>query len=260
MSERVVDNPANHGWVDAGGGKWTWAGTGTDGGPAVWDEIIDKPDEFPPSEHNHDADYAAIDHDHEGVYQPVGNYIEGDAPSDGELYVRKDGGWELYTPSSGGGANMIEPTIQPTTFGPFTAGNFAAVYEGQSIPTGEVICQVPAGFSLLIVDFTAGTGVIPTGGIYFDGVPVFQNFPAELKQDRLLFGDQPGKPLYVVKNELKFTVTATGFAKLTCYFVPADGTRESADLRDAYLIEEAERIAAMPQPEPEEVGTQEIPE
>ena len=30
MTERVVDNPANHGWVDAGGGKWKWAGTGTD--------------------------------------------------------------------------------------------------------------------------------------------------------------------------------------------------------------------------------------
>lgn len=29
MSERVVDNPANHGWVDAGGGKWKWSGTGT---------------------------------------------------------------------------------------------------------------------------------------------------------------------------------------------------------------------------------------
>ena len=30
MTERVVDNPANHGWVDAGGGKWKWAGTGAD--------------------------------------------------------------------------------------------------------------------------------------------------------------------------------------------------------------------------------------
>ena len=29
MSERVVDNPANHGWTDAGGGKWAWTGTGT---------------------------------------------------------------------------------------------------------------------------------------------------------------------------------------------------------------------------------------
>ena len=29
MSERIVDNPANHGWLDIGGGKWKWAGTGT---------------------------------------------------------------------------------------------------------------------------------------------------------------------------------------------------------------------------------------
>lgn len=30
MSERVVDNPSNHGWTDAGGGKWKWAGTGVE--------------------------------------------------------------------------------------------------------------------------------------------------------------------------------------------------------------------------------------
>ena len=186
------------------------------------------------------------------------DYIE-DAPSDGELYVRKDGKWEPYTPSSGGGANMIEPIIQPASFGVFLAGNYAAVYEAQNVQPGEVTCQVPDGFSFLMVDFTAGTGVIPTSGIYFDDVPVFQNFPAELKQDRLLFGDQPGKPLYVVKNELKFTITKTGFAKITGYFVPSDNTTASAELREAYLAEEAERIAAMPQPEPE-VGTQEIPD
>ena len=34
MSERVVDSPANHGWVDAGGGKWAWAGSGGSGGGA----------------------------------------------------------------------------------------------------------------------------------------------------------------------------------------------------------------------------------
>ena len=42
-----------------------------------WDDIQNKPIEFPPESHNHD-----------GVYQPVGDYI-GEAPDDGDEYARK---------------------------------------------------------------------------------------------------------------------------------------------------------------------------
>ena len=28
MSERAIADPTEHGWVDAGGGKWMWAGSG----------------------------------------------------------------------------------------------------------------------------------------------------------------------------------------------------------------------------------------
>ena len=34
MSNRLVDSPANHGWSDAGGGKWTWNVSGSGGAGA----------------------------------------------------------------------------------------------------------------------------------------------------------------------------------------------------------------------------------
>lgn len=54
------------------------------------------------SEGNHaHNNYAAVDHDHAGVYQPVGSYLT-DAPSDGNQYARKNGGWEIVVSSGGG--------------------------------------------------------------------------------------------------------------------------------------------------------------
>ena len=50
-----------------------------------WDDVTGKPSSFPPSTHNHN-----------GVYQPVGDYIEdadGSASNDGHEYARKNGGW-----------------------------------------------------------------------------------------------------------------------------------------------------------------------
>ena len=35
MSERIVDNPANHGWVDMGDNKWKWGSS--DGGGSIQD-------------------------------------------------------------------------------------------------------------------------------------------------------------------------------------------------------------------------------
>jgi len=40
-------------------------------GSAAWDDITGKPSAFPPSIHNHDASYSALEHDHSGVYSPV---------------------------------------------------------------------------------------------------------------------------------------------------------------------------------------------
>ena len=54
------------------------------------------------SEGNHvHSNYAAVNHDHAGVYQPVGAYLT-DAPSDGNQYARKDGGWEIVVSGGGG--------------------------------------------------------------------------------------------------------------------------------------------------------------
>ena len=50
-----------------------------EGGASDWGSITGKPTEYPPE-----------DHDHDGVYQPVGDYIE-DADSDGKQYARQDG-------------------------------------------------------------------------------------------------------------------------------------------------------------------------
>jgi len=32
MSERAIADPTEHGWVDAGGGKWVWGASGGSGG------------------------------------------------------------------------------------------------------------------------------------------------------------------------------------------------------------------------------------
>lgn len=68
-------------WTDlpAGGGE---------GGPVDWDDVDDKPTEFPPAEHEHPltevvgledalADKAPIEHEHDG-YQPAGDYVTDD--------------------------------------------------------------------------------------------------------------------------------------------------------------------------------------
>ena len=71
-----------------------------------WDSITGKPTEFPPEAHDQGwdtitgkpADYPPSAHNHDGVYQPVGNYIE-DADSDGKQYARQDASWtEIVIP------------------------------------------------------------------------------------------------------------------------------------------------------------------
>ena len=68
----------------------------------AWDEITGKPTEFPPEAHNHD-----------GVYQPVGDYLT-DAPNDGAQYVRESGAWAEVTIPEAGGSVQIGDTFDGT--------------------------------------------------------------------------------------------------------------------------------------------------
>ena len=69
-----------------------------DAGASSWNDLTDKPTEFPPSAHNHD-----------GVYQPVGDYI-GEAPNDGEEYARKNQGWVKLQDHNYTGADAVKLT------------------------------------------------------------------------------------------------------------------------------------------------------
>ena len=262
MAERVISDPTDHGWVDAGGGKWKWAGAGTDAGPAAWDEIIDKPDEFPPSAHNHD-----------GVYQPVGDYIEGDAPSDGELYVRKDGAWELYTPSSGGGGNLIDPIVQPVVVGDFSVSSGTgywktATYRPHDNAGTTVNFPIPNGYKFILLNIYVHSMVLWSKEIKLDGVSPYGSFDDSVSTsggNYVYQGDgQIGKPNFLVSNNIELHTRSSftnGHIKIYGMFIPADSTFESAEIRDAYIAANAEAWAALPPPEPDpEVGTQEISE
>ena len=68
-----------------------WAEAVTPGGGASsWNDLTDKPTEFPPESHNHVvADITDFD---PADYQPVGDYLT-EAPNDGKQYVRKSEAW-----------------------------------------------------------------------------------------------------------------------------------------------------------------------
>ena len=53
---------------------------------------------------------------------------------------------------------------------------------------------------------------------------------------------------FIIERKAIFTLRVSGdnWFHIFGYFIPSDNTRESAELREAYLAEEAERIAAMP--------------
>ena len=67
-----------------------------------WDSITGKPSDFPPAAHNHD-----------GVYQPVGDYLT-DAPNDGAQYVRQSQAWAEVTIPEAGAAVQIGATFDGT--------------------------------------------------------------------------------------------------------------------------------------------------
>ena len=75
------------------------------GGAPAWDDVTGKPSEFPPASHNHD-----------GVYQPVGDYI-GDAPNDGDEYARKNQGWVKLQDHNYTGADAVKLTDDQSVAG-----------------------------------------------------------------------------------------------------------------------------------------------
>ena len=114
-------------WIVSDGVTWIpipYSSTGS----VSWENIVDKPAEFPPADHNHDgdyapishnhdadyapighnhdADYAPIDHNHDGDYQPVGDYVT-EAPNDGKPYVRKSEAWHEMPSTGGGGGDSL---------------------------------------------------------------------------------------------------------------------------------------------------------
>ena len=94
------DNPETLGeadWLVAGDSGWVAIKYGT-AGSVEWDNIQNVPSEFPPEAHNHD-----------GVYQPVGDYI-GEAPNDGEEYARKNQGWVKLQDHNYTGADAVKLT------------------------------------------------------------------------------------------------------------------------------------------------------
>jgi len=88
------------------------------GGASSWNDLTDKPAEYPPEAHTQDwstitntpADYPPSAHNHDGVYQPVGDYIDGDAPNDGEEYARKNQGWVKLQDHNYTGADAVKLT------------------------------------------------------------------------------------------------------------------------------------------------------
>ena len=88
------------------------------GGASSWDDLTDKPTEFPPESHNHVVaditDFDPDDYQPKGDYQPAGDYI-GEAANDGKLYGRQSGDWaEVVIPSTA----WDDITSKPTEFPP----------------------------------------------------------------------------------------------------------------------------------------------
>ena len=205
-------------------------------------------------------------------FQPKGDYIA-DAPSDGNLYIRKDGGWEVYVPSSGGGGSYMKPVKQPATVGEWTysmRGNVGSrqFKEGTwnvSKNAEKVRLTVPAGFKFVLTNLTTINVPIKLDKLKIDGVQIWEtgsqmgNEYTSTTYDKW-FWDDPQS--FVAEDYVEFGGNGTydTWWHLMGWFIAADGTRESEVLREEYLAAEAERIAAMPPPEPEEVGTQEIPD
>ena len=152
-------------WIVSDGVTWIPIPYSSSGSVA-WDNIVGRPDEFPPADHNHDGDYAPIDHNHDGDYapadhnhdtdyapidhnhdgdyQPVGDYIT-DAPNDGKPYVRKSEAWEEMPATGGGGDSLWQQNLNDIYY------NDGNVGIGTDQPQGNLDVD-----SILVVDSVTG--------------------------------------------------------------------------------------------------------
>jgi hypothetical protein len=206
-------------------------------------------------------------------FQPKGDYI-GDAPSDGNLYIRKDGGWEAYVPSSGGDGNLISPIIQPITVGNFTCQE-ASQWITDSFKPDDTngttrTFTVPSGYKFILQNIFTSAHKLRANEVIIDGVKPYGSVSdsSEIQNKYLWTGDgQLGKSNFLVSESISVHLRSSysnGTTTICGMFIPSDDTYESAEIRDAYVAANIEAWEALTPPEPEEVTdgpvTQEIPD
>jgi hypothetical protein len=204
-------------------------------------------------------------------FQPKGDYI-GDAPSDGNLYIRKDGGWEAYVPSSGGDGNLISPIIQPITVGNFTCQE-ASEWITDSFRPDDTngttrTFTVPSGYKFILQNIFTSAHKLRANEVIIDGVKPYGSVSdsSEIQNKYLWTGDgQLGKSNFLVSESISVHLRSSysnGTTTICGMFIPSDDTYESAEIRDAYVAANIEAWEALTPPEPEEVTdgpvTQEI--
>jgi hypothetical protein len=110
----------------------------------------------------------------DNAFQPKGNYIA-DAPSDGNLYIRKNGAWEVYVPSSGGGGSVgMEPVQQPANWGDFSCQHGGEYYAKDLGETREITLTVPDGMVFIFKNISVElSGQVKESEVYIDGIQMF---------------------------------------------------------------------------------------
>ena len=130
----------------------------------------------------------------DNAFQPKGDYIE-DAPSDGNLYIRKDGGWEVYVPSSGGGGNLISPIVQPISAGDFTCQEasqwVSALFRPDDSNGTTKNFSIPSGYKFILQNIYTDKHKLRANDLTIDGVRVYGSVSSssEINGQYLWVGD-----------------------------------------------------------------------
>ncbi|ADD94056.1 hypothetical protein [uncultured phage MedDCM-OCT-S01-C1] len=147
-----------------------------------WSDVQNKPAEFPPSAHNHD-----------GVYQPVGDYLEdadGSASNDGHEYARKNGDWVKLEDHLYNGHDAVKITGDQSAAGKKTwtdDATFAEVVNFRERIHGDTTASFTTSVSSAAFIKTGGTadqflmadGSTSEGGGSGSSVHIGENAPAD---------------------------------------------------------------------------------
>ena len=154
-----------------------------------WSDIQNKPDEFPPASHNHD-----------GVYQPVGDYI-GDAPNDNEEYARKNQGWVKLQGHNYTGADAVKLTGDQSVAGHKTWTSVATFGDTVTMrgtlngdDTANFQNAVTAG-SFVKAGGTSGQYLMADGSVSSGGsglIEVLDSPPADAQEGQQWFSSTDG--------------------------------------------------------------------